>query len=203
MVDTTSMEGGGGTTSAAMRATTEFQISNKWRYSREVATASPERTKVWTEPSNSNSAPRRVPVIYYLYRNGHLEHPHFMEVPLSSSDGLYLKGMCNSMSSNHLSGIFSMIIHSNFPYRLLWEKSSPALFRWQEPRRKCIAEMNSWRWCEESFDRIVDGILDFMFVLIPHFIFHPWISTSTDVIHSLNLLRGTGMAAMYSWSSKR
>lgn len=119
MVDTTSMEGGGGTTSAAMRATTEFQISNKWRYSREVATASPERTKVWTEPSNSNSAPRRVPVIYYLNRNGHLEHPHFMEVPLSSSDGLYLKGMCNSMSSNHLSGIFSMIIHSNFPYRLL------------------------------------------------------------------------------------
>lgn len=50
---------------------------------------SPERTKVWTEPKPKT--PRKVSVVYYLSRNGHLEHPHFMEVPLSSPHGLYLK----------------------------------------------------------------------------------------------------------------
>ncbi|KAK9734857.1 hypothetical protein RND81_04G168000 [Saponaria officinalis] len=32
-----------------------------------------------------------VPVVYYLSRNGQLEHPHFMEVPLSSPQGLFLR----------------------------------------------------------------------------------------------------------------
>lgn len=70
---------------------------------------SPERAKVWTEKSpkyrynhHYNSPPppsppppqqyaRKVPVVYYLCRNRQLEHPHFMEVPLSSDD-LYLRG---------------------------------------------------------------------------------------------------------------
>ena len=30
-------------------------------------------------------------VVYYLSRNGQLEHPHFIEVPLSSSQGLFLR----------------------------------------------------------------------------------------------------------------
>ncbi|RWW09660.1 hypothetical protein GW17_00026841 [Ensete ventricosum] len=41
------------------------------------------------------TSPARAAVVYYLSRNGHLEHPHFMEVPLSSSSsGLYLRGVC-------------------------------------------------------------------------------------------------------------
>lgn len=62
----------------------DLQIPKKWK-DRET---SPERNKVWTEPPNKH---RKVPVVYYLSRNGQLEHPHFMEVPLSS-DGLYLSG---------------------------------------------------------------------------------------------------------------
>lgn len=80
--------------------------------------ASPERAKVWTEKSpkyhyqqghhrnqnqnqNKNQHKQqqqkkeedsRVPVVYYLCRNRQLEHPHFIEVPLSSPDGLYLRG---------------------------------------------------------------------------------------------------------------
>lgn len=72
--------------------------------------ASPERAKVWTEKSpkyqynaqgyhNRNQSQKggngdnsRVPVVYYLCRNRQLEHPHFIEVPLSSPDGLYLRG---------------------------------------------------------------------------------------------------------------
>lgn len=58
--------------------------------------ASPGRTKVWTEtPNHKPKTERKVPVVYYLTRNGQLEHPHFMEVPLSSPDGLYLRGTQN------------------------------------------------------------------------------------------------------------
>lgn len=64
-------------------------MHKKWK-GRET---SPERTKVWTEPPNHKLS--KVPVVYYLSRNGQLEHPHFMEVPLSSRDGLYLRGMFN------------------------------------------------------------------------------------------------------------
>lgn len=54
---------------------------------------SPERAKVWTEKSPKYHQCLKVPVIYYLCRNRQLEHPHFMEVPLSSPDGLYLRGI--------------------------------------------------------------------------------------------------------------
>lgn len=62
---------------------------------------SPERAKVWTAKSpkynynhhyNRQQNTGKVPVVYYLSRNRQLEPPHFMEVPLSSPDGLYLRG---------------------------------------------------------------------------------------------------------------
>lgn len=66
-------------------------MPRKWK-ERET---SPERTKVWIEPSGGkqqHQAERKVAVVYYLSRNGQLEQPHFMEVPLSSPGGLYLRG---------------------------------------------------------------------------------------------------------------
>uniref|UniRef100_A0A5B6ZJM8 SOSEKI DIX-like domain-containing protein n=1 Tax=Davidia involucrata TaxID=16924 RepID=A0A5B6ZJM8_DAVIN len=74
--------------------TTDLQMSKKWR-ERET---SPERTKVWTEPPNKLKSDRKVPVVYYLSRNGQLEHPHFMEVPLSSPEGLYLRDVINRLN---------------------------------------------------------------------------------------------------------
>ena len=53
---------------------------------------SPERAKVWKERSPKYVQNRKVPVVYYLCRNRQLEHPHFIEVPISSSEGLYLRG---------------------------------------------------------------------------------------------------------------
>ncbi|XP_076916356.1 protein SOSEKI 5-like [Bidens hawaiensis] len=80
----------------ASRKTTELHhLSRKWKDPRS-AERSPERTRVWTEP---NSKPRKVPVVYYLSRNGNLEHPHFIEVPLSSSDGLYLRDVIDRLDS--------------------------------------------------------------------------------------------------------
>jgi hypothetical protein len=74
------------------RSATELQVPTKWR----DRDASPERTKVWTEPKVKAAEKRSVPVVYYLSRNGQLEHPHFMEVPLSSPEGLHLRGNARS-----------------------------------------------------------------------------------------------------------
>lgn len=43
-------------------------------------------------PERERPAARKVPVVYYLTRSRHLEHPHFVEVPVSSQEGLYLRG---------------------------------------------------------------------------------------------------------------
>ncbi|KAI7726783.1 hypothetical protein M8C21_002159 [Ambrosia artemisiifolia] len=64
-----------------------------------TAERSPDHNKVWTEPFSINNKPRKVPVVYYLSRNGNLEHPHFIEVPLSSSDGLYLRDVIDRLNS--------------------------------------------------------------------------------------------------------
>ncbi|XP_039014995.1 protein UPSTREAM OF FLC-like isoform X1 [Hibiscus syriacus] len=78
------------------RRATEFGVvSRKWK-EREI---SPERNKIWIEPKSlTSNAQRKVFVVYYLSRNGQLEHPHFLEVPLSSSHGLYLKDVINRLN---------------------------------------------------------------------------------------------------------
>ena len=43
-------------------------------------------------PERQRPAARKVPVVYYLTRSRHLEHPHFVEVPVASPEGLYLRG---------------------------------------------------------------------------------------------------------------
>ncbi|KAG2274544.1 hypothetical protein Bca52824_057099 [Brassica carinata] len=59
---------------------------------------SPDRNRIWSEPRHKPVANRKVPVVYYLCRNGQLDHPHFMEVTLSSGDGLYLKDVINRLN---------------------------------------------------------------------------------------------------------
>ncbi|KAJ4725880.1 protein UPSTREAM OF FLC [Melia azedarach] len=92
------------------RTTTDLQVSRRWK-GRDQQT-SPERTKVWTEPNKNkptgNSSERKVPVVYYLSRNGQLEHPHFMDVPLSSPEGLYLRDVINRLNLLRGKGMASM-----------------------------------------------------------------------------------------------
>ncbi|MED6145453.1 hypothetical protein PIB30_025432 [Stylosanthes scabra] len=84
-------------------ATAELRhVPKKWT-ERET---SPERTKVWTEPKPKTT--RKVSVVYYLSRSGHLEHPHFMEVPLSSPQGLYLKDVINRLNMLRGKGMAAM-----------------------------------------------------------------------------------------------
>ncbi|CAK9182821.1 unnamed protein product [Ilex paraguariensis] len=76
---------------------------------RKYRQVSPERAKVWTERSPKyHQHNRKVPVVYYLCRNRQLEHPHFIEVPLSSSDGLYLRDVIDKLNSLRGRGMASM-----------------------------------------------------------------------------------------------
>lgn len=72
---------------AGSRARAE-QARLQWR---EQEPRSPEMATP-TRPPRPRPATARAAVVYYLARNGHLEHPHFMEVALSCPDGLYLRG---------------------------------------------------------------------------------------------------------------
>ncbi|TMW82012.1 hypothetical protein EJD97_007065 [Solanum chilense] len=81
------------TTNSNARKSTENLIHKKWNHT------SPERNMIWIEPKPNNKALKSVPVIYYISRNGQLEHPHFIEVPLSFSDeGLYLRDVINRLN---------------------------------------------------------------------------------------------------------
>uniref|UniRef100_A0ACD5VZQ4 Uncharacterized protein n=2 Tax=Avena sativa TaxID=4498 RepID=A0ACD5VZQ4_AVESA len=59
-------------------------------------------------PRPRPAGPARVAVVYYLSRNGHLEHPHFMEVALSSPEGLYLRDVIDRLDALRGKGMARM-----------------------------------------------------------------------------------------------
>ncbi|KAL2557436.1 hypothetical protein Fot_02175 [Forsythia ovata] len=92
---------------------------------------SPERAKVWTEKSpkyhykqqQQQQHNRKVPVVYYLCRNRQLEHPHFMEVPLSSPDGLYLRDVMerlNVLRGRGMASVYSWSCKRSYKNGYVW-----------------------------------------------------------------------------------
>ncbi|KFK32341.1 hypothetical protein AALP_AA6G229200 [Arabis alpina] len=70
---------------------------------------SPERAKVWTEKSPKyHQKINKVPIVYYLSKNRQLEHPHFMEVLISSPNGLYLRDVIDRLNVLRGRGMASM-----------------------------------------------------------------------------------------------
>uniref|UniRef100_A0A804M269 SOSEKI DIX-like domain-containing protein n=1 Tax=Zea mays TaxID=4577 RepID=A0A804M269_MAIZE len=59
-------------------------------------------------PERRRPAARKVPVVYYLTRSRHLEHPHFVEVPLASPEGLYLRDVINHLNMVRGKGMAAM-----------------------------------------------------------------------------------------------
>ncbi|XP_071711576.1 protein SOSEKI 3 isoform X2 [Rutidosis leptorrhynchoides] len=92
------------------------------KYGQRHQQLSPDRAKVWKErsPRYQQRQPepelklevqpksRKVPVVYYLCRNRQLEHPHFIEVPLASSDGLFLRDVIEKLNGLRGRGMASM-----------------------------------------------------------------------------------------------
>ncbi|URE48571.1 hypothetical protein MUK42_14150 [Musa troglodytarum] len=86
--------------------------SEEKRMRRDAQAISPERTKVWVEPPpkhhHSQQQGRKVPVVYYLCRNRHLDQPHSIEVPLSSPEGLYLRDVVDKLNVQRGKGMAAM-----------------------------------------------------------------------------------------------
>ncbi|XP_062214924.1 protein SOSEKI 3-like [Phragmites australis] len=59
-------------------------------------------------PERQRPAARKVPVVYYLTRSRHLEHPHFVEVPMASPEGLYLRDVINHLNMVRGKGMAAM-----------------------------------------------------------------------------------------------
>ncbi|RDX88131.1 Protein UPSTREAM OF FLC [Mucuna pruriens] len=97
-----------------------MEVRMKKYHQRQV---SPERAKVWTEKSPKYHQSLRVPVIYYLCRNRQLEHPHFMEVPLSSPDGLYLRDVIdrlNVLRGRGMASLYSWSCKRSYKNGFVW-----------------------------------------------------------------------------------
>ncbi|XP_071737891.1 protein SOSEKI 5 [Rutidosis leptorrhynchoides] len=101
-------------------------LTKKWKDPRS-AERSPEHTRVWSEPHPIHTKPRKVPVVYYLSRNGNLEHPHFIEIPLSSPDGLYLRDVIerlNSLRGKGMAALYSWSSKRSYKSGFVWHDLS-------------------------------------------------------------------------------
>ncbi|GJS48175.1 upstream of flc-like protein [Tanacetum coccineum] len=70
---------------------------------------------------------RKVPVLYYLTRNGHIEHPHLIDVPLSSPYGLYLRDVMNTLNYHRgigMANLYSWSFKRSYKNGYVWHDLS-------------------------------------------------------------------------------
>ncbi|KAG0460530.1 hypothetical protein HPP92_020827 [Vanilla planifolia] len=86
---------------------------------------SPERFMVWTEPSTKRKMQcRRVTVVYFLCKNSNFEHPHIIEVPISSPEGLYLRDVINRLvilRGNYMRKTYSWSFKRSYRNGFVWQ----------------------------------------------------------------------------------
>lgn len=58
---------------------------------------------------SARSTFKKVEIVYYLSRNGHLEHPHYMELTHLAHQHLRLKGACTCYHVYYLIILFYII----------------------------------------------------------------------------------------------
>ncbi|KAK1437065.1 hypothetical protein QVD17_02850 [Tagetes erecta] len=81
-------------------------------------------TSISMKSNTMSSKPRKVPVVYYLSRNGNLDHPHFIEVPLSSSNALHLRDVINRLNSlrgNGMAASYSWSSKRSYKNGFVWQ----------------------------------------------------------------------------------
>ncbi|XP_008788149.2 protein UPSTREAM OF FLC-like [Phoenix dactylifera] len=120
-----------------------------------MAVSSRGKSELWGQ--ERRTAERKASVVYYLSRDGQLEHPHFLEVPLSSTEGLYLRDVINRLC-------------------VLRGKEMAAMYSWSSRRRY----KNGFVWfdlCEEDF---VYPIHDQEYILKGSELFHLGNSSPTS-----------------------
>ncbi|XP_020209455.1 protein UPSTREAM OF FLC isoform X3 [Cajanus cajan] len=89
---------------------------------------SSEGSKICIEPKKVQTTGLKVPVIYYLSRNGQLEHPHLMEVSISSPQGvLCLKDVIDRLSflrGQGMANMYSWSTKRNYKNGFVWQDLS-------------------------------------------------------------------------------
>jgi len=85
---------------------------------------------VWTEPKPKPKPARKVAVVYYLcHRDGHLDHPHFLEMELPRSShpaapGLHLRDFTarlNGLRGNGMAGMYSWSSKRSYRNGYVWQ----------------------------------------------------------------------------------
>ncbi|CAM8982465.1 unnamed protein product [Rhodiola kirilowii] len=112
----------GSTSTRGVVTSSELQIPKTWK-DRGI---SPERTKVWVEPNGKKKmmVQKKAAVVYYLTRNGQLQQPHFMEVPLSNPRGLYLKDVITRLTvlrGEGMAGMYSWSCKRGYGNGFVWQ----------------------------------------------------------------------------------
>ncbi|CAN8285579.1 unnamed protein product [Cochlearia groenlandica] len=90
---------------------------------------SPERSKVWTEKSPKyHQKINKVSVVYYLSKNSKLEHPHFIQVSISSPNGsLYLRDVIerlNVLRGKGMASLYSWSSKRSYRNGFVWHDLS-------------------------------------------------------------------------------
>ncbi|KAF2295993.1 hypothetical protein GH714_035580 [Hevea brasiliensis] len=67
---------------------------------------------------------KKVAVVYYLSQNGQIEHPHYVEVSLSSPEGLYLRETLNLLRGQGMASMFSWAAKRSYKNIFLWQDLS-------------------------------------------------------------------------------
>ncbi|KAI5007253.1 hypothetical protein ZWY2020_047201 [Hordeum vulgare] len=112
--------GGGGGGGAGGERGEQQPRPPHWR--EQLGQRSPDMAAV-PRPPRPRPGPARVAVVYYLSRNGQLEHPHFMEVALSSPDGLYLRdviGRLDALRGKGMARIYSWASKRSYRNGFVW-----------------------------------------------------------------------------------
>ncbi|CAO2824919.1 unnamed protein product [Amaranthus hypochondriacus] len=102
-----------------------------------------------------------VPVVYYLSRNGQLEQPHFIEVPLSSSQGLFLRDVIDRLN-------------------LLRGKSMPSHYSWSSKR----SYKNGYVWHDLEENDLIHPVHGGEYILKGSEILVETVSNSSDTLSS-------------------
>ncbi|CAK9323747.1 unnamed protein product [Citrullus colocynthis] len=104
----------------------EILMSSEWP-SRGSSHYRPEQSETKTMTELTTEPTEIIPVIYYLTRHGQLQHPHLLEVPLSSSHGLFLRDVIKRLDilrGEGLSRLYSWSSKRRYRNGYVWQDLS-------------------------------------------------------------------------------
>ncbi|XP_038892931.1 uncharacterized protein LOC120081829 [Benincasa hispida] len=104
----------------------QILTSSEWP-SRGTSLYRPEQSQTKNMTELNTEPTEIIPVIYYLTRHGQLQHPHLLQVPLSSSHGLFLRDVIKRLDilrGEGLSRLYSWSSKRRYKNGYVWQDLS-------------------------------------------------------------------------------